>query len=196
MKSSPEAKFVGSSVKPSVLRRKPLPEIIFLGRSNVGKSSLINCLVNRKKFARTSSTPGKTRLFFFYEVDEKVLFVDPPGYGYAKVSQSIRSRWIREMERYLRKADMLLGVVLIMDIRHAPTAIDRDMAVWLVESRIPTVYALNKVDKLSRKKRMEALTRIESELAFEGAGEAVPFSALTKEGRDSLWDVIGGWLES
>lgn len=195
MKLDLDARFVGSSMKPGVVRRRPLPEIIFLGRSNVGKSSLINCLVNRRKFAKTSSTPGKTRLFFFYEIADKVLFVDPPGYGYAKVAQSLRTRWVKEMERYLRKAEMLLGVVLIMDVRHAPTSIDREMALWLAESRIPTVYALNKVDKLSRKKRMEALTRVESELSFDGAGEVVPFSALTKEGRESLWKILEGWIE-
>ncbi|TKJ41863.1 YihA family ribosome biogenesis GTP-binding protein [candidate division LCP-89 bacterium B3_LCP] len=195
MKTSMEATFVGASMNPNVLRRNPLPEIIFLGRSNVGKSSLINCLVNRKKLARTSSTPGKTRLFFFYEVDQKFLFVDPPGYGYAKVSQSLRGRWMKEMERYLRKAEMLLGVVLIMDIRHAPTAIDRDMALWLAESRIPAIYALNKADKLSRKQRIEALNRISGELDFDGAGEIVPFSSQSKDGRDELWRILNNWME-
>ena len=195
MKSTFEARFVGSSMNPRVLRRRPLPEVIFLGRSNVGKSSLINCLVNQKKLARTSSTPGKTRLFFFYEVEERFLFVDPPGYGYAKVSQTVRNRWVKEMERYLRKAEMLLGVVLIMDIRHAPTPIDQNMAVWLAENSIPAIYALNKTDKLARSKRIEALDRVSAELNFEGAGEIIPFSATTKEGRKALWNAIEGWKE-
>ena len=193
MKTISGARLIGSSISPRVLRRRPMPEIIFLGRSNVGKSSLINCLVNKKKLARTSSTPGKTRLFYFYEVEERLLFVDPPGYGYAKVPQSIRTRWIKEMERYLRKAEMLLGVVLIMDIRHAPTAIDYDMALWLAESRIPTVYALNKSDKLSRNKRLDALTRVRIGLSFEGAGEVVSFSSQSREGRQKLWKVIESW---
>lgn len=181
-------------MNPRVLRRKPLPEIIFLGRSNVGKSSLINCLVNHKKLAHTSSTPGKTRLFFFYEIEERLLFVDPPGYGYAKVAQAVRNRWIKEMERYLKKAEMLLGVVLIMDLRHAPTPIDYEMASWLADRGIPAVYALNKADKLSRKRRMEAVRKVVSELNFAGAGEHIIFSTLTKEGRKSLWKVIEGWL--
>lgn len=193
MKDSIKAQFVGSSVNPNILRRRPLPEIIFLGRSNVGKSSLINSLVNRKKLARISSTPGKTRMFYFYEIEERLLFVDPPGYGYAKVSQSIRTRWMKEMERYLRKAEMLLGVVLIMDIRHAPTAIDHDMALWLAESHIPTVYVLNKADKLSRRRQIEAFNRIQNRLSFKGAGEVVLFSAQSCEGRGSLWKVIENW---
>lgn len=194
MTSDHVAHFVGSSMNPRVLRRRPLPEVIFLGRSNVGKSSLINCLVNQRKLAKTSSSPGKTRFFFFYEVDDRMLFIDPPGYGYARTGQAIRNRWVKEMERYLRKADMLLGVVLIMDIRHAPTAIDRDMAFWLAESKIPAVYALNKSDKLSRKKRLEAVTHVRSALDFPERGEILPFSAHSKESRDDLWNVIEGWM--
>ena len=194
MKAQLDARFVGSSMNPGVLRRRPLPEIIFLGRSNVGKSSLINCLLGHKKLARTSSSPGKTRFFYFYEVEDRLLFVDPPGYGYAKVARTVRTRWVKEMERYLRKAEMLLGVVLIMDIRHAPTPIDHDMAQWMAESRIPAVYALNKADKLSRKKRAETLDRVRGELSFDGAGQIVPFSSLTKEGRKDLWQVLQGWM--
>jgi GTP-binding protein len=196
VKTKYEATFIGATMNPQVQRRKPLPEIIFLGRSNVGKSSLINCLVNHKKLARTSSTPGKTRLFFFYEVDHRFLFVDPPGYGYAKVARTIRSRWIKEMERYLRKTEMLLGTVLIMDFRIAPTPIDYEMARWLADSEIPAVYALNKADKLSRKARAEKLRRVAGELNFPGAGPIVPFSAHTKEGRSQLWQVIEGWFEA
>lgn len=194
MKAQLDARFAGSSMNPGVLRRRLLPEIIFLGRSNVGKSSLINCLLGHRKLARTSSTPGKTRFFYFYEVEDRLLFVDPPGYGYAKVARTVRTRWVKEMERYLRKAEMLLGVVLIMDIRHAPTPIDHDMALWLAESRIPAVYALNKADKLSRKKRTETLDRVRGELSFDGAGQIVPFSSLTKEGRIDLWQVLQGWM--
>ncbi len=183
-------------MNPQVQRRKPLPEIIFLGRSNVGKSSLINCLVNHKKLARTSSTPGKTRLFYFYEVDQRFLFVDPPGYGYAKVAKTVRSRWIKEMERYLRKTEMLLGAVLIMDLRWAPTPIDYEMARWLANRGIPAVYAMNKADKLSRKARAERLRHTAAELNFPDAGSIIPFSALTKEGRGSLWKVIEGWAEN
>ncbi len=195
MNARVEACFVGSSMNPLALRRKSLPEIIFLGRSNVGKSSLINCLLGQKGLARTSSTPGKTRLFFFYEVEERLLFVDPPGYGYAKVAETVRTRWMKEMERYFRKSESLLGVVLVMDMRHAPTPIDLEMAQWLAESKIPTVYALNKADKMSRSKRAEALRRAAGELAFSGAGILVPFSALTREGRKEIWHTIERWIK-
>ncbi len=195
MKSRLTASFIGSSMNPTELRRKPLPEVMFMGRSNVGKSSLINCLVNHKKLARTSGTPGKTRLFYFYEIEDKFLFVDPPGYGYARVSQSVRERWVEEMERYLRRADMLLGVVMVMDIRHAPTPIDYDMSLWMAESHIPTVYALNKADKLSRKRRIEAVKKAQKELSFDSAGEVISFSSQTSEGRNDLWEAIEGWKE-
>jgi len=195
MNARVEARYVGASMNPLVLRRNPLPEIIFLGRSNVGKSSLINCLLGQKGLARTSSTPGKTRLFFFYEVDNRLLFVDPPGYGYAKVAQSLRTRWMKEMERYFRKSDMLIGVVLIMDARLAPTPIDLEMARWLAESRIPAVYAVNKADKLTRSKMAEALSRISGELSFPNAGTIIPFSAVTKDGRKALMGIIEDWLK-
>ncbi len=193
MKARYEARFIGSSMNPLAIRRNPLPEIFFLGRSNVGKSSLINCLLNQKNLAKTSSTPGKTRLFFFYEVKNRFLFVDPPGYGYAKVSAAIRSRWVKEMERYFRKSETLLGVVLIMDFRHAPTPIDFEMAQWLAESSIPTVYVLNKADKLSRGRRNEILARLRGDFTFPNAGEFIPFSATGKNGRLELWQVIEAW---
>lgn len=196
MKGPISATFVGSTANPLIRRRHPLPEVIFLGRSNVGKSSLINCLLNQKKLARTSSTPGKTRQFFFYEVEERLLFVDPPGYGYAQVSQIVRSSWVREIERYLRKADMLSGVVLIMDMRHAPLPIDLEMAKWLAESKIATVYALNKSDKLARSKRAETLARARRDLTFADSGAIVPFSAQTREGRDEVWQIIESWLQA
>lgn len=189
------AHFVGSSFNPLILRRRPLPEIIFLGRSNVGKSSLINCLLNQKNLARTSSTPGKTRQFFFYEVDDRLLFVDPPGYGYAKVSLSIRTRWVKEMERYFRKSESLLGAVLIMDLRHAPLSIDRDMAIWLAESQIPTVYVLNKADKLPRGKRTTILAQVAGEFNFPGAGKVIPFSIQSREGRQELWRTLQQWSQ-
>ncbi len=188
------AHLVGCSFNPLVLRRRPLPEIIFLGRSNVGKSSLLNCLLNQKNLARTSSTPGKTRLFFFYEVAERLLFVDPPGYGYAKVSEAERSRWVKEMERYFRQSDMLLGVILIMDIRHAPLRIDQEMAQWLAEGQIPTAYVLNKADKLVRSKRAEAIAKTARDFNFPYAGPILPFSAPNREGRKELWEIIEGWV--
>jgi GTP-binding protein len=195
MKGPVTATFIAGTPNPLVRRSNPLPEIIFLGRSNVGKSSLINCLLNQKKLARTSSTPGKTRQFFFYQVEERLLFVDPPGYGYAQVAQIERTRWIRELDRYLRKAEMLLGVVLVMDMRHAPLPIDLEMAKWLAESKIAAVYALNKSDKLNRSKRAEALSRAKRQLTFPESGAIVPFSAPTREGRDEVWKLIESWLQ-
>ncbi|RJP74185.1 MAG: YihA family ribosome biogenesis GTP-binding protein [Candidatus Zixiibacteriota bacterium] len=189
------ARFIGGIPDPLKLKRNPLPEVIFLGRSNVGKSSLINTLLNQKNLARTSSTPGKTRQFFFYEVDNRLLFVDPPGYGYAKVAQAERDNWVREMERYFRKSETLIGVVLIMDIRHAPMAIDTEMAEWLAESQIPAVYVLNKADKLNRNQRNQALARVAGELTFPHAGDIIPFSAQNQDGRKELWAVLNGWME-
>jgi len=193
VKPNYQARFIGGSMNPLQIKRKPLPEIIFLGRSNVGKSSLINCLVNHKKLARTSSTPGKTRLFFFYEIEEKLLFVDPPGYGYAKVARSERERWLREIERYLKRAEMLLGVILVMDARHAPTPIDYEMAKWLADQQIRTVYALNKMDKMTRHKQNEAINRFISMIDFQDSGTVVPFSAQNKSGRSEMWSVIEEW---
>ncbi len=195
MKGVINATFVGGTPNPLVRRHNPLPEVIFLGRSNVGKSSLINCLLNQKKLARTSSTPGKTRQFFFYQVEERLLFVDPPGYGYAQVAQAERTRWIRELDRYLRKAEMLLGVVLVMDMRHAPLPIDLEMAQWLAESKIAAVYALNKSDKLARSKRAEAFSRARRELTFADSGAIIPFSAQTRDGRNEVWQIIDSWLQ-
>ncbi|MFH1861913.1 MAG: ribosome biogenesis GTP-binding protein YihA/YsxC [bacterium] len=188
------AHFIGCSTNPMIPRRLTLPEFIFLGRSNVGKSSLINCLVGQKKFARTSSTPGKTKLFFFYEINEQMLFVDPPGYGYAQVSIAIRNRWIKAMECYLRKSELLAGVILIMDIRHAPTPIDRELADWLAQRQVPTVYILNKADKLSKSKQMQTLARVSAELTYADSKSIIPFSAPQGMGSKELWQVIKSWL--
>lgn len=180
-------------MNPAELKRNLLPEVLFMGRSNVGKSSLINQIVNQKGLARTSATPGKTQLFYFYEIDAKYLFVDPPGYGYAKVSETVRRRWMSEMERYLRKTELLLGVVLIMDARHAPTPIDLEMAEWLAESHIKFASILNKIDKLGRNQRAETVARVKREFDFEGVGPILPFSAQNGEGRPELWKILKDW---
>ncbi len=171
-----------------------VPEISFLGRSNVGKSSLINKLINRKNMARTSSTPGKTRGLYFYLVNEKMCFVDLPGYGYAKVSKKERQRWAPIIEEYLELRSNLYGCVHLIDCRHEPTEDDKLMAQWLRMHSIPRVTVITKSDKLSRGALARQVSLIRSELALFKEELLIPFSARTGDGREQLWKTIGSFL--
>ncbi|HOV78874.1 MAG TPA: ribosome biogenesis GTP-binding protein YihA/YsxC [Bacillota bacterium] len=189
------ADFVTSAVKAADYPAGGLPEVALAGRSNVGKSSLLNRLVNRKGLARTSNTPGRTRLINFFLVNGAFRLVDLPGYGYAKVSAAERERWKKMVEEYLNSRDNLKGVVLLVDSRHPPTDQDRQMYKWLRHSGIPAAVAATKADKLSRSKLLQSLKVIGETLPLSGEDPLVPFSAETGLGREELLRIIGRWVD-
>jgi len=166
-----------------------LPEIAFAGRSNVGKSSLLNSLVRRKSFARVSRTPGRTREINFFRVNNAFVLVDLPGYGYARVSKERRATWKPLMENYLRQTPQLRGIVLLLDIRREPSEDDRAMLDFLAETEVPTIVALTKTDKLTRSAAQERTAEIASTLQLE-PGQVIPFSSPTGEGRVELLEAI------
>ena len=167
-----------------------LPEIAFVGRSNVGKSSLINCLLGRKKLARTSSTPGKTRALFFYLLDDTFYFVDLPGYGYARVSKEVRYGWGPLIEHYLSNRKTLKGCVHLVDCRLALMENDLLMRQWLLHRGIPVVTVLTKADKLSRGGLAKQATALRKQLHIREDEPLVPCSASTGRGRDELWRLL------
>ena len=165
-------------------------EIAFAGKSNVGKSSLINGLLNRKSLARTSSSPGKTQTINFYNVNKELYFVDLPGYGYAKVSMEIREKWGKMIERYLRKSDVLAAIFLLIDIRHEPSANDRQMYDWIVSNGYRPVIIATKLDKIKRSQLQKQISIIKKSLGCPSETKVFPFSAQTKQGRDEIWEYI------
>lgn len=170
-----------------------LPEIAFSGRSNVGKSSLLNRLFNRKSLARVSSVPGKTVTINFYSVGD-VRFVDLPGYGYAKVPKAEKMRWAEMMEGYFNSERNIRLVVQLVDMRHPPTKDDLQMLSFLLENKIPFVVALTKSDKLNKTEYAQRLKSVQTELDFVQTEYVIPFSAVTGEGREALLDVIRSFL--
>jgi len=180
------ADFVKSAVKPSHYPPVILPEIAFTGRSNVGKSSLINTLVNRKRLVKTSSTPGRTQLINFFNINNAFSFVDLPGFGYAKVPESIKKTWGPMVETYLLNRKTLKGVVLIMDIRRMPGPHELDFIEWLRYHTIPTILILTKADKLSKSKQMNQHIAITKILGTH-RDDLILFSAKTRMGKDATW---------
>jgi GTP-binding protein len=171
-----------------------LPEVAFAGRSNVGKSSLLNRLVHRKKFARVSNTPGRTREINFFKVNDAFVFVDLPGYGYARVSKERRAEWRPLIESYLRRSPQLRGIVQLLDVRHDPTNDDRLMLDFLSEVGVPTIVVLTKIDKLSATERRKRLAQLPLLVGVD-AEQVIAFSAATGEGRDELGAAIESLLE-
>jgi GTP-binding protein len=167
----------------------PLPEVAFAGRSNVGKSSLLNSLVRRKSFARVSRTPGRTREINFFRVNNGFVLVDLPGYGYARISKEKKSEWRPMIESYLRRTTQLRGIVLLLDIRREPSEDDRAMLDFLAEVEVPTIVALTKTDKLSKAAARESAAKIARSLALDSE-QVIPFSAHTGEGRVELLEAI------
>ncbi len=188
------AEFVKSAVKPDQYPKSGMPEVAFAGRSNVGKSSLINTLLGRRKLAQTSATPGKTRLINFFNVNDRLFFVDLPGYGFAKVSRAERESWGPMIETYLRDRENLQLVVSILDIRHDPTQQDRDLIEWMRHYGRRHLIVLTKCDKLSRGEAMRRRRQITTELGLESPQLPILFSAQTGEGKGDLWKVIDGML--
>ena len=166
-----------------------LPEIAFAGRSNVGKSSLLNTLVRRKAFARVSRTPGRTREINFFRVNNGFVLVDLPGYGYARISKEKKAEWRPLIEAYLRRTQQLRGIVLLLDIRREPSDDDRAMLDFLAEVEVPTIVALTKTDKLSKSAAKERAAEIARSLALDG-DQVIPFSAVNGDGRVELLEAI------
>lgn len=166
------------------------PEIAFAGKSNVGKSSLINALMNRKALARTSATPGKTQTINFYDINGEMYLVDLPGYGYAKVSEREKEQWGKLIERYLHTSKQLKAVFLLIDIRHEPSANDRQMYEWIVaQGYRPTIIA-TKLDKMKRSQVQKQLKIVKEGLGLLPGTTVIPFSAETKQGREEIWELI------
>ena len=174
----------------SKIPQNELPEIAFAGKSNVGKSSLINALMNRKSLARTSSQPGKTQTINFYNINDALYFVDLPGYGYAKVSQQEKEKWGKMIERYLHQSSVLKAVFLLIDIRHDPSVNDRTMYEWILANGFHPIIIATKADKINRSQLQKQIKAVRQGL---GAGKdtvVLPFSAQTKQGREEIYEVI------
>ncbi|MCL2415771.1 MAG: ribosome biogenesis GTP-binding protein YihA/YsxC [Defluviitaleaceae bacterium] len=174
-------------VEPKQYPEKILPEFAFVGRSNVGKSSLINTMINRKSLARTSQSPGKTRTINFYNIEDILYFVDLPGYGYAKASKSETQKWGKMIERYLLNREQLLSIIFLLDIRHSPSAQDLQMLEWLRYYKKDMVIALTKADKLKRSQLPRHIKIIRQAVGQE---LLIPFSKETKIGKEEIWEII------
>ena len=174
----------------SILPENNMPEIAFAGKSNVGKSSLINGLINRKSLARTSQQPGKTQTINFYNVDEELYFVDLPGYGYAKVSEEVKEKWGQLIERYLHSSSRLVIVFLLIDIRHEPSANDVNMYDWIIHNGYEPVIIATKLDKINRSQIAKQIKLIKNKLKVVEGTMVFPFSATSKQGREEIWEYI------
>ncbi len=172
-----------------------LPEVAFVGKSNVGKSSLINCMVNRKSLARTSQNPGKTRTINFYNIENIVHFVDLPGYGYARAAKSEIAKWGKMIEEYLLERSQLKSIILLIDIRHEPSDNDKIMYDWLKHYGYKIIIVTTKSDKLKRSQINKHISIISKSLQLDKDDLLVPFSSETKDGRERLWDIIKNVIE-
>jgi GTP-binding protein len=189
------AEFVTSAVKPSQYPAEELPEFAFAGRSNVGKSSLINTLVNRKNLVKTSSTPGRTQLINFFKINDSLTFVDLPGYGYARVPAAVKKKWGPMIETYLSGRRTLKAVIVIMDIRRTPRQEEQNLFRWLNHHSIAGIPVLTKADKLSKTKQAKQRTAVADALAMD-RGDLILFSANSRLGMENLWQAIERLLGS
>jgi GTP-binding protein len=187
------AEFVTSAVKPVQYPPAGLPEIAFAGRSNVGKSSLINSLLGRRNLVKTSSKPGRTQTINFFVINDSFYFVDLPGYGYAKVPMEVRKNWGPMVEQYLKTRQELCAAVVILDIRRKPNQGDHDLFAWLTHHSIPQIVVLTKADKLKRNKQAQQRTMIAGDLSKD-LSSLILFSAATGLGKRELWAAIEGYL--
>ena len=179
----------------SKLPDSPHPEVAFAGKSNVGKSSLINALMNRKALARTSAQPGKTQTINYYNVNDAVYFVDLPGYGYARASEEVKAKWGKMIEDYLHKSKQLKAVFLLIDIRHEPSGNDRIMYDWIVNQGYHPIIIATKLDKINRSQIQKQVKLIKTTLQVEPDTVIIPFSAETKQGREEIYDIIDAIIE-
>ena len=174
----------------STLPDNDRPEVAFAGKSNVGKSSMINALMNRKSYARISATPGKTQTINFYNINDALYLVDLPGYGYARVSEKEKEQWGRMIERYLHSSSQLKAVFLLIDIRHEPSANDKLMYKWIVDQGYEPVIIATKLDKIKRSQVQKHVKMLKEGLALVPGTTVIPFSSVTKQGRDEIWELI------
>ncbi len=178
----------------SKLPENTLPEFAFAGKSNVGKSSLINAIMNRKSYARISAQPGKTQTINFYNINGELYLVDLPGYGYAKVSMETKQKWGKMIERYLQKSQQLKAVFLLIDIRHDPSANDKDMYDWIVHNGFEPIIIATKSDKISRGQIDKHLKAIRVGLKTKPGTVMIPFSSLNKNGLEQVYQVLDGFM--
>lgn len=174
----------------SKLPDNTLPEIAFAGKSNVGKSSLINAIMNRKNLARTSSSPGKTQTINFYNVNDTFYLVDLPGYGYAKANEQVKAQWGKMIERYLHTSKQLKAVFLLIDIRHEPSANDREMYQWMCHYGYQPIIIATKLDKINRSQIQKQIKLIKTGLQAKKDVIVMPFSALNKQGREEIYELL------
>lgn len=174
----------------SKLPENAFPEIAFAGKSNVGKSSLINALMNRKSYARISATPGKTQTINFYNINDELYLVDLPGYGYARVSESEKEKWGKLIERYLHESAQLKAVFLLVDIRHEPSGNDKMMYDWVVAQGYQPIIIATKLDKIKRSQVEKHLKMLRQGLNLIPGTKIIPFSSMTKQGRDEIWELV------
>lgn len=180
----------------STLPDNPYPEVAFAGKSNVGKSSLINALMNRKSLARTSAQPGKTQTINFYNINDAVYFVDLPGYGYARANEEVKAKWGKMIENYLHQSKQLKAVFLLIDIRHEPSGNDRIMYDWVVSQGFHPIIIATKLDKINRSQIQKQVKLIKTALQVEKDTAVIPFSASTKQGREEIYEIIDSFLSS
>ncbi len=170
------------------------PEVAFAGKSNVGKSSLINALMNRKSLARTSAQPGKTQTINYYNINDELYFVDLPGYGYATANEKVKAQWGKMIEDYLHQSQMLRAVFLLVDIRHAPSGNDRLMYDWILHQGYHPIIIATKLDKINRSQISKQVKLLKEGLAVEPGTVVIPFSAQTKQGREEIYDLLDALL--
>ncbi len=174
----------------SRLPENKLPEIAFAGKSNVGKSSLINALMNRKSYARISATPGKTQTINYYNINQELYLVDLPGYGYAKISEQEKQKWGEMVERYLHSSKQLKAIFLLIDIRHEPSVNDKMMYDWIVSQGYHPIIIATKLDKIKRSQKDKQVKIVRQGLGLPDGTKVIPFSSVTKQGRDELWELV------
>lgn len=180
----------------STIPQTDLPEIAFAGKSNVGKSSMINALMNRKSYARTSSQPGKTQTINYYNINDCMYLTDLPGYGYANANEAVKAKWGKMVEKYLKTSKQLRQVFLLIDIRHDPSANDKMMYDWIVASGYHPVIVATKLDKIKRSQVAKQVKAIRTGLGLGKDDILIPFSSQTKQGLDTLWEVVENYIQS
>ena len=190
-----KAEFVKSAVNASQYPQDELPHFAMVGKSNVGKSSLINALTNQNKLAKISSQPGKTRLINFFLINDSFYLVDLPGYGFAKVSQAEKTGWGNMINEYLEKSPQLKCLIMLLDIRHDPTADDRQMAEWIRYYQVPVILAASKSDKLGKTRIKPQAVKLRKQLGFDDSVPIIPYSAVSKSGIEELLSALDSYLQ-